>query len=165
MKKLLSILIMLVLVVSIFAGCTGGTTPPADDSADNNATDSEGGVYKDGTYTAEEKDFAESGWKDNVTVEVVDGKIASVVWNSTHKDGGDDKITVSENGDYGMVEQGGAIAEWHEQAAKAESYLLEKQDPSAITLKDDGSTDAVAGVTIHVNGFVQLVEEALAQAK
>ncbi|HZJ83723.1 MAG TPA: FMN-binding protein [Clostridia bacterium] len=175
MKKLLSVLIMLVLVVSIFAGCTTdnegdagnkGETPPVEDSTDNDEdTDTAEQEYKDGTYTAEEKDFADSGWKDNVTVEIKEGKIASVVWNSTHKDGGVDKITASKNGDYGMVENGGAVAEWHEQAEKAESYLIEKQDPNALAVKDDGLTDAVAGVTMHVDGFVELVEEALAQAK
>ena len=64
------------MVVTIFAGCGG------DKKGDDVA------ALKDGTYTAEEADFDEkSGWKDNVTIEVKDGKIAKVDWNSTHKDG------------------------------------------------------------------------------
>ncbi len=181
MKKLISILLMLVLVVSIFAACgndkknEGGedvTTLPAPTDEGNDtddAADDSGDAdvaLKDGTYTAEEADFAEkSGWKDNVTVEVKDGKIVSVNWNSTHKDGGKDKKTSSKDGDYAMVEKGNASAEWHEQAEKVEAFLIEKQDVDAITLNEDGSTDAIAGVTITVQGFVEMVKDALSNAK
>ena len=187
MKKLLSILLMLVLVASIFTACGGDkkdggdqnpSTLPADggndadantdgdNDAEGDANDAEAAALKDDTYTAEEADFAEkSGWKDNVTIEVKDGKIASVDWNSTHKDGGKDKKTSSKDGDYGMVEKGGASAEWHEQAEKVEAFLVEKQDVDAITLNDDGSTDAIAGVTITVSGFVDMVKDALSGAK
>ncbi|MFY9592916.1 MAG: hypothetical protein WAQ88_01165 [Caldicoprobacterales bacterium] len=154
MRKLFSILLMLVLVVTIFAGCGGDKK--GDDAA----------ALKDGTYTAEEADFDEkSGWKDNVTIEVKDGKIAKVDWNSTHKDGGKDKKTSSKDGDYAMVAKGNAIAEWHEQAEKVEEFLIEKQDVNAIDVKDDGKTDTIAGVTMNVDGFVALVKEALAKAK
>lgn len=190
MKKLLSILLMMVLVVSIFTACAGSknegdtTEPPAtnetndtadnaaDDTANDAANDTEDAQddagadagLKDGTYTAEADEF-HNGWKDKVTIEVKDGKIASVDWNSEAEDGGKDKKTASKDGDYGMVEKGGAIAEWHEQAEKVEAFLVEKQDVDAIELNDDGTTDAVAGVTIKVNGFVDLVKKALSQAK
>ena len=188
MKKLLSILLMMVLVVSIFTACAGSknegdtTEPPAtnetndtannaaddaandtEDAQDDAGTDADAGL-KDGTYTAEADEF-ENGWKDKVTIEVQDGKIASVDWNSEAEDGGKDKKTASKDGDYGMVEKGGASAEWHEQAEKVETFLVEKQDVDAIELNDDGTTDAVAGVTIKVKGFVDLVKKALSQAK
>ena len=188
MRKLFSILLMLVLVVSIFTACAGAnnnegdtTQPPTNDQANdagNDATDdadqaqddadttddAEAGL-NDGTYEAEEEDFGSSGWKDNVTIQVNDGKIASVDWNSTSKEGDKDKKTASEDGDYGMVEKGGAIAEWHEQAEKVEAFLVEKQDVDAIELNDDGTTDAIAGVTMAVDGFVDLVKDALSGAK
>jgi hypothetical protein len=64
-----------------------------------------------------------------------------------------------------MVEKGGAQAEWHEQAKAAEAYLLEVQDPTAIEYTDDeGHTDAISGVSIHVIEFFDLVEKALADA-
>ncbi|NLN42421.1 MAG: FMN-binding protein [Clostridiales bacterium] len=178
MKKLLSILLMMVLVVSIFTACAGSrnegdtTVPPAtydtNDAADDTQdaqddADVDAGL-KDGTYTAEADEF-HNGWKDNVTIEVKDGKIASVNWNSEAENGGKDKKTASKDGDYGMVENGGASAEWHEQAEKVEAFLVEKQDVDAIQVKDDGTTDAVAGVTIKVNGFVDLVKKALSEAK
>ena len=188
MKKLLSILLMMALVVSIFTACAGSkneedtTEPPAtnetndtannaaddaandtEDAQDDAGTDADAGL-KDGTYTAEADEF-ENGWKDKVTIEVQDGKIASVDWNSEAEDGGKDKKTASKDGDYGMVEKGGASAEWHEQAEKVETFLVEKQDVDAIELNDDGTTDAVAGVTIKVKGFVDLVKKALSEAK
>lgn len=131
------------------------------------ATAEETMAYKDGTYTAEEAEFSEkSGWKTNVTIEVKDGKIVSVDWNGMHKDGGDDKKKVSMDGKYGMVENGGAIAPWHEQAAKVEAYLIETQDPTMIEFKEDNQhTDAIAGATIKVDGFFKLAQEALKDAK
>jgi major membrane immunogen (membrane-anchored lipoprotein) len=126
----------------------------------------EAGAYKDGTYHAEQADFdPESGYKSIVDLTVVNGKIIAVDWNALDKDG-KDKDTLSKNGEYGMKEKAGAQAEWHEQAQKAEQFLIEKQDVAAITLSDaEGHTDAISGVSVHVSDFVQLVTEALAQAK
>lgn len=127
----------------------------------------EPGPYKDGSYRAEAAEFdAKSGWKETVQITVINGKIAAVRWNGVHKDGGTDKVTRSKDGEYGLKEKGGALAEWHEQAYKAEQFLLEKQDPAAISYNaEDGKTDAIAGVSIHVNGFVELAAKALEGAK
>ncbi len=122
------------------------------------------GTYKDGTYKAEGAVDASSGWKDTVTLTVLDGKIFAVEWNGIHKDGGTDKKTRSREGKYGM-KAGGASSEWHEQALKAEQYLLEKQNPDDIKVAADGKTDAISGVSIHVNGFTELAKKALSQAK
>jgi len=124
------------------------------------------GPYKDGVYRAEGEFDAKSGWKETVDLTVMNGNIVAVQWNGIHKDGGTDKVTRSKEGKYGMKEQGKAQAEWHEQAAKAEKYLLQKQDPAAIVYnKADGKTDAISGVSIHVNDFVELAIKALAGAK
>lgn len=121
--------------------------------------------YEDGIYYAAEAEFAAAGgWKSVVTIEVKDSRIVSADWNGAHKNGGVDKKTASKNGTYAMVAIGGAASEWHEQAEKAEQYLIEKQDPTDISYKDDeGHTDAIAGVTIHVNDFFSLAAQALAQ--
>jgi major membrane immunogen (membrane-anchored lipoprotein) len=124
------------------------------------------GQFRDGTYHAEEGNFSENtGWKNTVDLTVVNGNIVAANWNGVHKDGGDDKKTASISGDYGMVANGGASSEWHEQAAKAEAFLLEKQDPKAVTFDDEGYTDAITGVTIHVNALSELAEQALTDAK
>ncbi len=121
------------------------------------------GSLEDGFYMAQEEGFSEkTGWKYVVTLQVADGKIAEAVWNGAHQTAGPSKVAQSKSGDYGMVEKAGAQAPWYEQAAKAEAYLLEKQDPTAITYTDDvGHTDAISGVSIHVVEFFDLAQKAL----
>jgi major membrane immunogen (membrane-anchored lipoprotein) len=120
--------------------------------------------YADGVYFAQEDGFSEqSGWKNMVILVVSNGKITEAEWNGAHVSAGVDKITSSESGEYGMVAKGGAGSEWHEQAALAEEFLLEEQDPAAITYtNDEGNTDAISGVSIHVKEFFILAEKALA---
>lgn len=60
------------------------------------------------------------------------------------------------------MKAGGASSEWHEQAAKAEEFLIEKQDPAAITFDAEGKTDAISGVSVHVSDFVKAAQAALA---
>lgn len=124
------------------------------------------GPYTDGTYSAEAAEFSEtSGWKDTVSLTVINGHIVSAAWDAIHKDGGTGKDERSREGEYGMVENGGSQWPWWEQAEKAEQYLLETQDPTAITYTENGYTDAFSGATIHVNAFFELAEEALAGAR
>ncbi|MGB3366253.1 MAG: hypothetical protein WBA54_02080, partial [Acidaminobacteraceae bacterium] len=121
------------------------------------------GKYTDGYYYAEEADFSEeTGWKSMVDVTVVNGYIEAVNWNATHKDGGDDKVTQSMNGEYGMLENGGAQSAWYTQAEIVEAYLIDTQDPAEITyMEDNYHTDAISGATIGVSPFFTLVSEAL----
>lgn len=150
LRKFLTVTLGLMLIISL-AGC-GGNQPAGAEVA----------KYEDGIYFAQ-SDFDEKGWKYLTTIEVKDGKIVSADWNGANKAGGPDKDTLSAAGIYGLVAKGGAQAEWHEQAAKAEAYLVETQDPTKITYKDDeGHTDDIAGVSIHVVEFFDLAEEALA---
>ncbi len=125
------------------------------------------GMWKDGQYHAEEADFNErTGWKYMVDITVVGGRIVAANWNGMNVEGGTDKKTRSMDGEYGMVANGGAMAPWFEQAMAAEAYLLETQDPTAITYSDDeGRTDAFSGATIHVIEFFTLAEEALEGAR
>lgn len=170
MKKLINLSLVFVLVLSLLAGCAGNepAEEPASNEQENKETTSNEGSneeakYEDGIYFAQEDDFSEkSGWKYFVTIEVKDGEIVSADWNGANIGAGLDKKTASKEGKYGMVENGGAQAPWHEQAEKAEKFLLENQDPTAIEYKDDeGHTDAISGVSIHVKEFFTLAKEAL----
>ena len=59
-----------------------------------------------------------------------------------------------------------AASEWHEQVAKAEAHLIKTQDPEKISyIDDEGHTDDIAGVSIHVKEFFDLAKQALAEAK
>lgn len=165
MKKLLVLFTVLALVLALAVGCSAepaGEETPEEPPAESNNEGDEAAELADGTYYAEDDAFS-NGWKYNVTLVVEDGKITDAVWNGEAEDGGDDKVTQSADGRYGMQEKGNASAEWHEQAALAEAYLIETQDPSAIEYSsDEGHTDAIAGATIHVKEFFDLAQKALA---
>lgn len=118
--------------------------------------------WADGIYFAMDDAFASSGWKDVVTLTVSGGKIVSADWNAVNVAAGADKKTYDKAGKYNMVKFGKAQGEWYQQAEKAEAHLLKSQDPAAISYKDnDGHTDDIAGVSIHVNSFFDLAAKAL----
>lgn len=119
------------------------------------------GMYEDGTYFISDDKYASSGWKEYVSLTVINGYIVGANWSGMNKNGEDKKL-LDAAGKYNMVQYGGAQAEWSEQAAKAEQYLLELQDPSLADYnKDDGYTDAISGVSIHVDSFFNLSQAAL----
>ena len=127
----------------------------------------QGSYKKDGWYYAAQAAFdAKSGWKETALVTVVNGRVVSAVWNGISSDAKKKaKIVESATGKYGMVKFGKAIAEWHEQAAKAEAALVKAQDPASIAVKADGKTDAVTGVSMAVSPFLVLAAEALKAAR
>lgn len=171
MKKTTVILSTALILGSLLAGCGNNTdnTPAATNAptetnaaANSSNTGTEAAKYKDGTYYATVEADAKTGWKTYALLTVEGGKITKADWNAFNvNSAGDLKKKVSEDGKYGM-KAGGASSEWHEQAAKAEAFLIEKQDPAAITLDAEGKTDAISGVSVHVTDFVKAAEAALA---
>jgi major membrane immunogen (membrane-anchored lipoprotein) len=104
---------------------------------------------KDGVYFAQSKTFGSSGWKAQVVVEVKGGKITKAVWNGvSNLPGALDKIG----------------AEWDQQAAATEAYLLKTQDAAFNKFDKDGKTDAISGATMTTKEFYDLLAEALASA-
>jgi len=116
----------------------------------------------DGWYFAEEADFASSGWKDMVVLQVKGGKIVSVNWNGINNKGLADKDTVAAAGGYGMVKASKLGKEWHEQAAAVEQYLVSTQNTAFSTFDAAGKTDAITGASMTVKTFYDLVKKALA---
>lgn len=176
MRKLLSLLLVLVMMSSLFIGCTKNedepeatTAAPATTEAATESTEAPtqnvDGALADGIYFATESVFDEaSGWKSVVTIEVAGGNIVSADWNGAKNVAGKDKKTTSKDGEYNMVAFGNAQSEWHEQAALVETYLVDNQSLEGINYTDgEGHTDTIAGVSIHVNDFEALVTEALNQ--
>ncbi len=172
MKKA-SVILSSALLLGVLAGCGNNTnnapaatnapaetTAPAANSG-NAATET--AKYQDGTYYGTAAADAKTGWETFVLLTVEGGKITKADWNAfSVTNAGDLKKKVSEDGKYGLVAQGGGQAEWHEQAAKAEAFLIEKQDPAAITVDAEGKTDAISGVSVGVNDFVTTAQAALA---
>lgn len=117
---------------------------------------------KDGVYFAQDKDFGQSGWKEQVVVTVSGGKITAVNWNGVSNLGGADKKTVAAAGGYGMKKASKLGLEWDQQAAAVEAYLVKTQDVGFNKFKPDTTTDAITGASIHVKSFFDLVNKALA---
>jgi major membrane immunogen (membrane-anchored lipoprotein) len=120
---------------------------------------------KDGVYFAQSKTFGSSGWKAQVVVEVKGGKITKAVWNGvSNLPGALDKKTWSATGKYGMKKASKIGAEWDQQAAATEAYLLKTQDAAFNKFDKDGKTDAISGATMTTKEFYDLLAEALASA-
>jgi major membrane immunogen (membrane-anchored lipoprotein) len=171
MKKHLLLVLTVLAIMLTFAGCAkseseetqAATAAPKAAPAVSATAPVATGTYADGVYFAAADSFASSGWKETVTLTVEGGKIIDADWNGVNINAGADKKSYDKAGKYNMVKFGNAQAEWYEQATKAEAYLLETQDPTAISYSDaEGHTDAIAGVSVHVNAFFDLASEALA---
>lgn len=118
---------------------------------------------KDGFYFAQDSEYASSGWKEQVVLQVKGGKIVSANWNGISTSAVMDKKTESAAGHYGMIKASKLGKEWHEQAAAVEKYLVATQDTAFSKYTSaEGTTDAIAGASIHVKGFFDLVKAALA---
>jgi major membrane immunogen (membrane-anchored lipoprotein) len=118
------------------------------------------GPYEDGYYYAEGDEFSH-GWKNAVHLTVIGGRIVAAEWAPLSEEGGKNKKQASIDGEYGMVENSDATISWAEQARRAEAHLEETNDPTDISLNEDGSTDALSGVSVTVSGFFNLAEQAL----
>ena len=110
---------------------------------------------KDGVYEVK----GEADDKGNyafVKVTVAGGKITEVVWDEMNN--GSLKSELSLAGKYVMKPV------WATQSQSMCQYVVDNQGTSGLNLTEAGKTDVVSGVSISVNGFTGLVEEALKQA-
>lgn len=115
----------------------------------------------DGTYTAEAKEFDQGGFKSTMSITVADGKITEVLWDA-HNEAGEFKSVLSADGAYVMSEEKDALT-WQEQAMALAEYVIANQSLE-IPMDKSGKTDAVSGVSISINDFVNLASQCLAQA-
>jgi major membrane immunogen (membrane-anchored lipoprotein) len=177
MKKTLILLIAIIMMVSVFAGCskdqpaeepTAAATEEAAEATDAPSEETGDAMYEDGVYFA--RDEISATWTYFVVVTVEGGKISDAYWGGTNFVPQGDKRVLSENAQYGMVAYGGAQSYWYEQAEAAEAWLLENQDPTAFEefyTDEEGHTDSLttdggATVSVHVLEFFTLAAEALA---
>lgn len=152
MKKYFVMILVVLLMATVLISCSYKEKPKTEG-------------LKDGVYKAEADNFDDKGFKASVEITVKDGKISKVYWDAENeKDKDLSKRKASETGKYDM-KVAGAKSDWHEQAAAVEKFLVEKGDIGLLTLDAEGKTDAVAGVSININEFVELAKKALEQAK
>jgi major membrane immunogen (membrane-anchored lipoprotein) len=163
MKKLITLALAVVLVFSL-AACSpkapAAAEPapaPAAEPAPTEApaaepAPAESGL-KDGTYTAAQDKYDDYGWKGQVTIEVKDGKIATVDFDYVNKDNklkSEDQGYIKAMEDKVKVNLANAMVE-------LEKALVGAQDVAAV--------NAVSGATASSNDFKALAEKALADAK
>ena len=167
MKKLFVLFVALFTVV-VVAGCNG----EREFAADGEFTAYEIGTHSNApmvtmvTVTIEDDEIV------SYYIDARQGKATQSAGEDTPDDTSDDEYTFSWNAetkkelgdDYNMVQFGGAIAEWYEQAALIEAYWLENGVDS-VTVDADNVIDNVAGVTIKDGGYTDLAAEAVQLAK
>ena len=124
---------------------------------ENNINIKEG--LKDGVYKAEEAEFSD-GYKGIVEMTVKNGAITELIWDMVDEEG-NTKGQLSLEGKYLMTEDGPI---WKEQSEALAKYMIEHQSIEGLTVNEEGKTDVVSGVSISINGFINLVEECLKQA-
>lgn len=130
------------------------------EEAESAADALEGAKLQDGTYEVKADGADNSGFTDQMTMTVKDGKITELVWEAIAEDG-KKKSVMSEEGEYVMTEDG---LTWKEQAEALAAAVIENQNVSFLNMDEQGKTDAVNGVSISVGGFVNLAEKCMKEA-
>lgn len=139
---------------------TTSDSATADSNTISNNSEPSTAVWADGTYEAEEAEYDDQGFKDKVTLTIQDGKMTEVIWDA-YNSNGELKSVLSADGIYEMPD---SSSTWQEQAIAITDFLIQNQSTDAITMDQEGKTDAVTGVTISVKDFISLVKECLAKA-
>ncbi len=107
------------------------------------------------TYAASDFD-SKTGFKDTLTITLENDEIVAVDVNAVNADGKTKKELVAA-GEYDMS-VAGATSTWTEQANAMEAFILENQNFD-VAVNGEGKTDAIASVTVSVNGYVDLYKE------
>ena len=163
MKNILVFILVMALVLSGVVACSPAEEP--EEPAEEQEEPAEKVDYEDGIYYAEQDEFGGTGWKYHVILTVEDGKFVDAQWKGTNIVPQTNKYDQSVNGEYGMVAYGDASAPWFEQADATIDYFLENQSVEVsedFYTDEEGHTDAIAGVSIHVVEFFDLAEKAVA---
>lgn len=173
-RKLISIILVSALTVSIFVGCgsekkveEASGTPAQEETTEKEEVVEEAvatgftgtkSVSVPADETGKKKDvvIAEMTFKDG---EPTDLKIDTCMASGVYKQ------DASRAGEYVMKE--GEEKAWHEQIDLLIDYLkANNYDTSKVNLVDDkGNTDAVAGVSIKVPGYLKAVDTLLEEVK
>lgn len=114
----------------------------------------------DGAYTYREANPDENGFYNQIQLEVRDHKIIQLTWDAVQEDG-TGKRWLSENDQYAMTENG---PKWYEQADALAQYVMENQSTNGL-MNDNGTSDAVSTVSIHIGGFIDSLKKCLLIAK
>lgn len=135
-----------------------GQAPASDAGSESGASDTTED-FKDGIYRVESEEM-DNGYYYMLTLKVENGAITNVVFDGMNELG-EYKSYLSSVGKYVMTEDG---LTWKEQADALAQYVIEHQSVEGLAVDENGKTDAVAGVSISINNFLELAEKALEMA-
>ncbi|NLP27606.1 MAG: hypothetical protein GX370_02315 [Clostridia bacterium] len=188
MKKILSIILAPVLSMALLAGC--GSNGKDSDKKDNKKTDNKtvvGSIAKIGlghvTSIGKSKDLTEgvaSGQVDTVIAAVgfdKDNKVVKITIDTaqtkvefdqdmklTSDVNAENKTKVELGDGYGMKKASSIGKEWFEQIAALEDWMMGKTVEEIKAVNTEEDADLKASVTVGVESYVQVVEEAFANA-
>ncbi|MCR5615448.1 MAG: hypothetical protein K6F45_04725 [Saccharofermentans sp.] len=152
--------------VSITNKLVGVQVPVAfvkeDDSEDINSEQANPVTgLTDGTYYAQSLTDDKNGYIDYVEMEVNDGIITKVKWDAFNIDPTTEiRSQASLSGAYEIPG-----IDWATQSYNVCHALLQVQDPAALAMKSDGTTEIVDGVTCNIRAFVELSQECIENSK
>jgi major membrane immunogen (membrane-anchored lipoprotein) len=150
-KKLLTIIISFVFVLSFVAGCGKSTESSTQSNNTNNTTSS--GKYVDGTYKAT-YDFVDGhGWKPQIEIVIKDKKISEVKFDYVNPEG---KLKTQDE-KYNNAMKAKVGTNPAEYAPKYEQNLVATQEVDKV--------EAVSGATHSFENFKALAKAALAKAE
>ncbi len=129
---------------------------PTNNENQSEETGGTGSGLVDGVYSVQDEEVS-GDYRNLLTLKVEGGAITSLIWDNKDESG-EYKSYLSSVGKYVMTEDG---LTWKEQADALAEAVLADQSTEGIILDEDGKTDSVAGVSIDINGFINLTEKAL----
>lgn len=114
---------------------------------------------RDGTYEARAEGYS-GGFLDFVVMTVSRGRVTELVWDAVDEEGNSKRV-LADNGEYMMTDYG---LTWSQQADALAKEVLSRQSLEFLAPDTAGKIDGIAGVSISVTPFMELVRQCLIQA-
>jgi len=125
-----------------------------------------GGLYRDGWYFFLEPNVDDYHTRNYVVITVAGSRIVDVIWNGVLQGMpssiNPSKLITSTANRYPMT---GSRSPWHTQANLTAAELVRVQNPDQIRLRADRRPDAISGVTIEIDRFIDVSRNALRNAR
>jgi len=118
---------------------------------------------EDGSYFALEDNFDEAGWKRFVEFSVEEGVLTSLTFDAVNQFAATYKSLVSEEGIEVLDDDTEHLLPWNQQIAVLERYIKDFQSIDHLNLLPDGTTDSLEQVTMTIEPYVELFQQAASQ--
>jgi len=160
MKRFMTLLTVMLAMLFILVACGGNDSNGNDaDNANNNTTEPTvqkkvaGADLQDGTYTLQETDLDENGWKVFMEITVEDGKIVSSNYNYEDEDG---QLKTDDDGYQEMMK---------EKAGVGPQEFVKQLNDGLVATQDAQLVDIVTGATHSSEAFVNYAQQLIQAAQ